>query len=178
MWNKEHTAYPKTQDRAAHEFEPDAQGVGALVTETRRCSRIGCNQRYELTLRCGRFGTSRKRILHEGRRYCSDTCRKLASKARKKSQVTIDKGVVLSTVTSVNNNIDISITYEGQKSGRAPSKMDICASCGQDYDLVDFFNATLCSGCKDLREQEHNQRSAELIALIPQDLSIPDFMRR
>jgi hypothetical protein len=102
----------------------------------------------------------------------------VASKARKKSQVTIDKGVLLSTVTSVNNNIDISIPYEGQKSGRAPSNMDICASCGQDYDLVDFFNATLCSGCKGLKEQEHNRRSAELITLIPQDLSIPDFMRR
>jgi hypothetical protein len=52
----------------------------------RTCSRFDCNNRFELKHRAGRnSGRSRagtKRRYHEGRLYCSDACRKLASKVR------------------------------------------------------------------------------------------------
>jgi hypothetical protein len=50
----------------------------------RKCAR--CNERYSLSYRAGRntcrARPGRKRVYHQGRRYCSDTCRKLASKDR------------------------------------------------------------------------------------------------
>jgi hypothetical protein len=53
---------------------------------TRQCSRPGCNERFSLIVRGGRNSDKAtpgsKRTYHKGRRYCSDTCRKLASKAR------------------------------------------------------------------------------------------------
>jgi hypothetical protein len=55
------------------------------LTETRTCSRAGCSERYALTVRGGRNSgkaqAGRKLSYHRGRRYCSDTCRKLASKS-------------------------------------------------------------------------------------------------
>ena len=55
---------------------------------------------------------------HKGRRYCSDTCRKLASKARlqsspKRAEKSRPATRVLSTVTRV-APVDISMAYEGQ----------------------------------------------------------------
>ncbi len=94
-----------------------------MSSELRKCSRPGCDERFSLNIRGGRNSgkalAGRKHTPHEGRRYCSETCRKLASKARKRTQVTIDKGVVLSTVTNAPNIIEKSITYREQKSGRA-----------------------------------------------------------
>jgi hypothetical protein len=54
--------------------------------KTRQCSRVGCDKRFSLTLRAGRntyrSRAGREKTYHLGRRYCSDTCRKMASKAR------------------------------------------------------------------------------------------------
>ena len=58
-------------------------------SDSRKCSRIGCNERFALVLRGGRNSdkamAGRQRTYHKGQRYCSDTCRKLASKARLQS---------------------------------------------------------------------------------------------
>jgi hypothetical protein len=48
---------------------------------TRKCGH--CGKRFDLPLRSGRTRTNRKKTLHREKRYCSDTCRKLASKARR-----------------------------------------------------------------------------------------------
>jgi hypothetical protein len=109
---------------------------------TRKCSRIGCNNRYPLVLRGGRNSgkamAGRERSLHKGRRYCSDTCRKLASKERRVPlqpspapplQPSLEASkealgtIPLSTVTSVASALDVSMGYEGPKSGRAPLQM-------------------------------------------------------
>jgi hypothetical protein len=112
-------------------------------SSTRECSRPGCNERYPLVLRGGRNSgkarAGRKQAYHQGRRYCSPTCRKLASKARalgparalqpsprraaREGQKPAPATGVLSTVTSVPSTVDISIGYEGQKSGRASLQM-------------------------------------------------------
>jgi hypothetical protein len=109
---------------------------------TRKCSRVGCNERYPLVLRGGRNSdkarVGRRQTYHQGRRYCSDTCRKLASKTRlgalQPSPKTGSRGAQaalaaqpastpLSTVTSALSTLDISIGYEGQKTGRASLRM-------------------------------------------------------
>ena len=109
---------------------------------TRKCSRVGCNERYPLVLRGGRNSdrarVGRKQTYHEGRRYCSATCRKLASRTRTRalqssperlqsSPKTGPKGhpatTPLSTVTSVASPLVISMGYGRQKSGRASPKM-------------------------------------------------------
>ena len=60
------------------------------LTIMRKCSREGCGDSFSLTVRAGHnSGTAmagRRRTYHEGRRYCSDTYRKLASKARRALQ--------------------------------------------------------------------------------------------
>jgi hypothetical protein len=108
----------------------------------RKCSRVGCNERYPLVLRGGRNSdkarVGRRQTYHQGRRYCSDTCRKLASKTRtgalQSSPKTGSKGAQgapaaqaattpLSTVTSVASRLVISMGYEGQKTGRASLRM-------------------------------------------------------
>jgi hypothetical protein len=106
------------------------------LSETRTCSRVGCNERYSLVIRGGRNSgkamAGREHTYHTGRRYCSDTCRKLASKARVtieeirpvEASVTIDSTTPLSTVTGVSNSVDISMGHEGPNSGRASPKMD------------------------------------------------------
>jgi len=113
------------------------------MTETRKCSRIDCNERFSLVVRGGRNSekamAGRKRTYHKGRRYCSDTCRKLASKTRlaplqpssgtepieaQKAPKALQATTPLSTVTSVASSVDISMGYEGQKSGRACLQMD------------------------------------------------------
>jgi hypothetical protein len=102
------------------------------LRKSRKCSRPGCNERFPLVTRGGRNSikarAGRKQTLHQGRRYCSDTCRKLASKARlqpspsgaKKAPKVALATTPLSTVTSAPSTIEISRGYEEQKSGRAP----------------------------------------------------------
>ena len=103
------------------------------MSDSRKCSRIGCNERFSLVLRGGRNSdkamAGRQRTYHKGRRYCSDTCRKLASKARlqsspKRAEKSRPATRVLSTVAAVASTLDISMGYEGQKSGRAPLQMN------------------------------------------------------
>ena len=103
------------------------------MSDFRKCSRIGCNERFSLVLRGGRNSdkamAGRQRTYHKGRRYCSDTCRKLASKARlqsspKRAEKSRPATRVLSTVAEVASTLDISMGYEGQKSGRAPLQMN------------------------------------------------------
>jgi hypothetical protein len=57
------------------------------MSETHKCARPGCDERFTLQYRAGkdtyRRKGRRKRTQHEGRRYCSDNCRKRASEARK-----------------------------------------------------------------------------------------------
>jgi hypothetical protein len=97
---------------------------------TRICARLGCGERFSLVLRAGRDSgrakAGRKRSLHKGRRYCSDTCRKLASKARAQpspnGRPIVRKSDVFSTVTTAENSVDILPTYKGQKSGRGSLK--------------------------------------------------------
>ncbi len=103
---------------------------------TRRCGR--CGKRFELSLRSGRTRTNKSKTLHEGRRYCSDTCRKLASKARRTPFKTPNAGPVsgasmrdkapqatrvLSTVTTVTNLVDLSAVSGAQKSSPAGLQM-------------------------------------------------------
>ena len=106
---------------------------------TRICARLGCGERFSLVLRGGRNSrkaqAGRKPSYHKGRRYCSDTCRKLASKARYQSSPEtsetrpaegLNEGPatgVLSTVTTAENSVDILPTYNSKKSGRASLKM-------------------------------------------------------
>ena len=108
---------------------------------TRKCSRVGCNERYPLVLRAGlnsgKARAGRKQTYHQGRRYCSATCRKLASMARtgalqssperlQSSPKTGAKGHPATSplsVTSVASPLVISMGYGGQKSGRAGPKM-------------------------------------------------------
>jgi hypothetical protein len=56
-------------------------------TQKRVCGRLGCGARFSPTRRAGRNSgralAGRKHRYHEGRIYCSDACRKLASKARR-----------------------------------------------------------------------------------------------
>jgi hypothetical protein len=103
---------------------------------TRKCTR--CGERFALKRRRGRNLSGRKRLrptrYHEGARYCSDTCRKLASKARRPTPQQPSPGEagnrskthpgpqVLSTVTNITVSSDISKAYKGEKSGRASPK--------------------------------------------------------
>jgi hypothetical protein len=99
---------------------------------TRKCGH--CGERFNLSLRSGRTRTNKRRTLHEGRRYCSDTCRKLASKTRRTPFKTPNTGSVseasmpdkapqatrvLSTVTTAPNLVDLSAVSGAQKSGGA-----------------------------------------------------------
>jgi len=120
------------------------------VSATRICARPGCGERFSLVLRGGRNSckaqAGRKPSYHKGRRYCSDTCRKLASKRRlgphaqtarqehqsspETSETRPAEGLnegpatgVLSTVTTDENSVDILPTYNSKKSGRASLKM-------------------------------------------------------
>src|SRR6516162_2890798 len=92
------------------------------------------HERFSLVLRAGRDSgrakAGRKRCLHKGRRYCSDTCRKLASKARHWSQSSPEisserpeRAATFSTVTSAPNTVEISRGYKRAKSGRAGLQM-------------------------------------------------------
>ena len=56
-------------------------------TSKRVCGRLDCGKRFSLVHRAGRNSgrarAGRKRRFHDGRLYCSDYCRKLASKVRR-----------------------------------------------------------------------------------------------
>jgi hypothetical protein len=94
---------------------------------TRKCSH--CGERFALTPRRGRNSSRRVRpgrpSLHFGARYCTATCRKAASKARRRSSIGARKAIktlsapnVLSSVTRAKNSLDVSSQYEGKKTGR------------------------------------------------------------
>jgi hypothetical protein len=109
-----------------------------MTATMRKCSRDGCGERFSLAFRGGRNSdkamAGRKRTYHDARRYCSDTCRKLASKARR---APINRPVIrpathlkapeattpLSTVTTTTNLVDISAVFGAQKSTRPPLQM-------------------------------------------------------
>jgi hypothetical protein len=61
---------------------------------------------------------------------------------------------------------------------------DFCADCGRDDDLVDYKLAdrwaTTCRDCraKRLASQRRDPAAEALIATIPNDLSVPNFLRR
>jgi hypothetical protein len=115
-------------------------GTRTLAGEapTRKCAR--CGQRFELAERRGRNSgrclpkETDKRVYHKGARYCSETCRKLASKARRAALQQPSPGAVkngskphrgpdvLSTVTSVENSFATSIPWEGENQGRGSPK--------------------------------------------------------
>src|SRR5262249_182032 len=93
---------------------------------TRICSH--CSERFALTPRRGRNSSRRVRpcrpSLHFGARYCTATCRKAASKARRRSSTvarkpgkTLPAHNVLSSVTRPKNSVDVSIQYERKKAG-------------------------------------------------------------
>jgi hypothetical protein len=108
---------------------------------TRICARLGCGEHFSLVLRGGRNSrkaAGRKPSYHKGRRYCSDACRKLASKRRLGPHQSSPEASeirpaerqnedpatgVLSTVTTAENSVDILRTYNSKKSGRASLKM-------------------------------------------------------
>jgi hypothetical protein len=94
---------------------------------TRICSH--CGERFALTLRRGRNSSRRVGFatpsLHFGARYCTATCRKAASKARRRASTvarnadkTLPVPNVLSSVTRAKNSLDVSSQYEGKKAGR------------------------------------------------------------
>jgi hypothetical protein len=112
-----------------------------LAAPTRKCSR--CGERFLLGARRGRNSDKRHanaaRSYHLGARYCSDTCRKLASKARCATQPSPvgeqkqpvggkkQRGAtnVLSTVTSAGNSIVTSIACENDNQGRASPRKPV-----------------------------------------------------
>ena len=92
----------------------------AIEGGARKCAR--CGSRFELVLRFGRARANRKKTLHKGRRYCSDNCRKRASEGRLRPKTASKERLatrLASTVRSVSRTVEISMGYEGQKSGRA-----------------------------------------------------------
>jgi hypothetical protein len=112
-------------------------GTRTLAGEapTRKCAR--CGQRFELAERRGRNSgrcppkETGKRVYHEGARYCSETCRKLASKARRAAFQQPSPGAVKngskplevpSTVTRVENSFATSIPCESKNQGQASPK--------------------------------------------------------
>jgi hypothetical protein len=106
-----------------------------MTALTRKCSRDSRGNRFALTIRAGRNSdkamAGRKRTYHQGQRYCSASCRKLASKARRaplqaspqKRPITLLATTPLSSVISVSTSPTISMGYTGQKSGRARLQM-------------------------------------------------------
>jgi hypothetical protein len=118
---------------AGQSGNPSGRPVGARGRfSTRKCSRENCGNRFTLTIRAGRNSdkamAGRKRTYHQGQRYCSATCRKLASKARRaplqaspqKRPKTLSATTPSSSVTSASISPTI---YTGQKSGRARLQM-------------------------------------------------------
>jgi hypothetical protein len=98
-----------------------------IILPTRKCSH--CGERFALTRRRGRNSGRRLRpatpSLHFGARYCTATCRKAASKVRRRSSTvarkpgkTLPAPNVLSSVTRAKNSLDVSSQYEGKKAGR------------------------------------------------------------
>jgi hypothetical protein len=101
----------------------------------RKCSH--CGERFALTPRRGRNSDKRQamqatRAYHLGARYCKDACRKAASKARRRSSTVARKAqkglplsTLLSSVASVENSVDVSVPYDGEKTGRgSPKKLN------------------------------------------------------
>jgi hypothetical protein len=106
--------------------------TGATTLPTRICSH--CGERFALGPRRGRNSDKRQamhgaRVYHLGARYCTPTCRKAASKGRRRSSTVARKAqkallpsTLLSSVTSAENSIDLSVPYDGEKTGRGSSK--------------------------------------------------------
>ena len=132
------------------------------MTETRRCAREGCSERFTLQYRAGkdtdRRKGRRKRTLHKGRRYCSDNCRKRAAEGR--SQPT-----VFSTDRDVSSQTIKSKAYEGQKSGRAPLEMTFGGySVIPDPEWPKMFRVRLPDGsCTDMVNLTRARDAAQLL---------------
>jgi hypothetical protein len=106
--------------------------IGATTLPTRICSH--CGERFALRPRRGRNSDKRHamhgaRPYHRGARYCKDACRKVASKARRRSstvarkaQKALPPSTLLSSVTSAENSVDVSVPYSGEKTGRGSPK--------------------------------------------------------
>jgi len=117
---------------------PAASAAHQPDQPTRKCSH--CGERFALRPRRGRNLSSHKRPrptrYHEGDRYCSDACRKLASKARRLAQQPSPAGVnnatksrrgteLLSTVTWGEFSAVISRPCEEEKTGRDSPKKPV-----------------------------------------------------
>jgi hypothetical protein len=119
---------------------PAVQAVG--TAPTRKCSH--CGAQFTLGTRRGRNSDKRHakaaRSYHDGARYCSDTCRKLASKARRgslqPSPVGAEKKAVDAKkrprgtnvrliVAHAENSTVRSITYDAAKTGRGSPKKPV-----------------------------------------------------
>jgi hypothetical protein len=102
------------------------------MTTTQECAR--CGERFSLVQRSGRDSyrarANRERSYHQEQRYCSATCRKLASKARRAPFKTPAKGPVpgssmrdkacqgtkpFSGVTTAPNTINLATVFGAQK---------------------------------------------------------------
>jgi hypothetical protein len=103
--------------------------TGATTLPTRICSH--CGERFALRPRRGRNSGKRHamhgaRPYHLGARYCTPTCRKAASKARRRSSTTVAQkaqktlllSALLSTVARAENSVDVSMLCECKKTGR------------------------------------------------------------
>ena len=113
--------------------------ISMTDAKTRQCSRVGCDKRFSLVLRAGRNSgramAGRKRTYQDTRRYCSDACRKLASKdrrapfnrpfARATTPVKAPEGrYPLSTVATAPNLVHLRAVSGAQKSTRPAFQMD------------------------------------------------------
>src|SRR5262245_17504400 len=109
-----------------------ASGVTTPLA-TRKCSH--CGERFALRPRRGRNSDKRHamqgaRPYHLGARYCKEACRKAASKARRgsstvarKAQKALPLSTLLSSVARAENSVDVSVPYDGEKTGRGSPKM-------------------------------------------------------
>jgi hypothetical protein len=103
--------------------------VFAETAMRRKCAR--CGERFTLALHQGRNSdkarAARRKVYQRGQRYCSATCRKMASKARQASPKIgpkpLSAATPLSGVTSVSSAPMISMSYEQQKSARPALQM-------------------------------------------------------
>ena len=157
---------------------------------TRKCSH--CGERLSLVQRSGRDSyrarANRERSFHEEKRYCSATCRKLASKARRTPFKTAVSGPPardkasqgskpFSGVTTATNLVDLPAVSGARKSGEASLKMDfggftvvpdkewrgmyrVRKPDGRLTDMINLTRARDAARC--FAEQEHRQEPQPL----------------
>jgi hypothetical protein len=130
--------YRQLSDRPLS-ISPQYNRIISMDAKTGQCRR--CGKRFPLALRQGR-NSRRARAgqerSYQEQRYCSATCRKLASKARRTRSTTPVKGPItrartpveavegtkpLSGVTKATTPINLASIYGGKKATRRPLQM-------------------------------------------------------